>query len=98
MLISAFFGTVQYSHREHLKGLCDDQYSLCVDQYSLCVDQYSLCVDQYSKLYEYWSTHNEYWSTQSPFKCSLCEYCTVPKNAGAGYSKITYERALRAVK
>ena len=30
---------------------------------------------------EYWSTHNEYWSTQSPFKCSLCEYCTVPKNA-----------------
>ena len=19
------------------------------------------------------------WSTQSPFKCSLCEYCTVPK-------------------
>ena len=28
---------------------------------------------------EYWSTHNEYWSTQSPFKCSLCEYCTVPK-------------------
>ena len=31
--------------------------------------------------HEYWSTHNEYWSTQSPFKCSLCEYCTVPKNA-----------------
>ena len=36
LLISAFFGTVQYSHREHLKGLCVDQYSLCVDQYSLC--------------------------------------------------------------
>ena len=37
------FATVQYSHREHLKGLCVDQYSLCVDQYSLCIDQYSLC-------------------------------------------------------
>ena len=22
---------------------------------------------------------HQYWSTQSPFKCSLCEYCTVPK-------------------
>ena len=22
-----------------------------------------------------------YWSIQSPFKCALCEYCTVPKDA-----------------
>ena len=29
LLISAFFGTVQYSHSEHLKGLCMDQYTLC---------------------------------------------------------------------
>ena len=29
LLISAFFGTVQYSHMEHLKGLSIDQYTLC---------------------------------------------------------------------
>ena len=29
LFIPAFFGTVQYSHREHLKGLYIDQYIWC---------------------------------------------------------------------